>query len=410
MRILYVCDRLITFILNEIVELKKMGNDVYILPNRHDAWVESHVIRPILVENGLVDKIFLRHAVYSSKKQKLVHLIFTFLRDFIHCPLITLRWINNMLKIYSHMGYGTECYLDTRQFFNKTFDVIHSPFSTPQILDKVYFMSKSMNIPYTLSFRAHDIYLEKVQSETQKKLHIVKQASRIITISSYNKFFLEEKMRINRDIDIVHGSINNEFFTPTEKSWASSFIIAICRLDEQKGLIYLLEACHILRQRNIAYKCTIIGEGPEKAACEKIIEQLKIPDINLIGYVTQEEVKEHLNRSTVFVLPCVTGSDGRRDILPNALKEAMSMEVPVVTSRINGIEELVDDQINGILVPPENPEAIADAIALLFSNPDLRNKMGKEARKKIQKDFDVRVEAKKLEAIFKSINSSSLAS
>jgi len=98
----------------------------------------------------------------------------------------------------------------------------------------------------------------------------------------------------------------------------------------------------------------------------------------------------------------VTSSNGSKDILPNSLKEAMSMEVPVVTSRINGIEELVDDGINGILVPPENPEAIADAIVLLFSNPDLRKKMGKEARKKIQKDFNVRVEAKKLEAIFKT--------
>jgi glycosyltransferase involved in cell wall biosynthesis len=121
-----------------------------------------------------------------------------------------------------------------------------------------------------------------------------------------------------------------------------------------------------------------------------------------MGFLQQGEIKEFLDRSTVSVLPCVTSSNGRKDILPNFLKEAMSMEVPVVTSRINGIEELVDDGINGILVPPENPEAIADAIVLLFSNPDLRKKMGKEARKKIQKDFNVRVEAKKLEAIFKT--------
>lgn len=410
MRILYVCDRLITFILNEIIELKKMGHDIYILPNRHDAWVDSHVIQPILSENGLLDKIFLRRSAYNNKKQKLIHLISTIKRDFFQHPLLTMRWLYNMFKIYSEMGYGTECYLDTRQFFTTTFDVIHSPFSTPIILDKVYCMSKSMKIPYTLSFRAHDIYLDNAQREVQKKLHIIKEASHIITISSYNRHFLKEKLNINKNIDIIHGSISNEFFTPAEKPKPPCSIIAICRLDEQKGLIYLLEACHILHQRNIEYKCTIIGEGPEKAKCQRIIDQLKIPNIDLIGFITQDEVKGYLNRSTVSVLPCVTGSDGRRDILPNSLKEAMSMEIPVITSKINGIEELVDDGINGILVPPKNPEAIADAITMIFSNPDFRNKMGKEARKKIQKNFDVKVEAKKLEAIFKTIALSSHAS
>ena len=97
-----------------------------------------------------------------------------------------------MFKIYSKMGPGAECYLDTRQLFTTTFDVIHSPFSTPLILDKVYFMSKSMNIPYTLSFRAHDIYLDRVQGETQKRLHIINEASRIITIASFNKHSLKE--------------------------------------------------------------------------------------------------------------------------------------------------------------------------------------------------------------------------
>jgi glycosyltransferase involved in cell wall biosynthesis len=402
MRILYVCDRLITFILNEIIELKKMGNDVYILPNRHDAWVDSHVIQPILSENGLLDKIFLRRAVYNNKKQKLIHLFFTILCDFFQHPLLTMRWLYNMFKVYSEMGYGTECYLDTRQFFATTFDVIHSPFSTPQILDKVYFISKSLNIPYTLSFRAHDIYIDKAQREKQKRLHIINEASHIITISSFNKHFLEEKLNINKNIDIIHGSINSEFFTPAEHPRSIGSIIAICRLDEQKGLIYLLEACHILHQRNIKYKCTIIGEGPEKAECQRIIDQLKIPNIDLIGFVTQDEIKDYLNRSIVCVLPCVTGSDGRRDILPNSLKEAMSMEVPVITSKINGIEELVDDGINGILIPPKDPKAITDAITMIFSNPDLRNRMGKEARKKIQKDFDVKIEAKKLEAIFKT--------
>jgi len=402
MKILYVCDYLITFILNEIIELKRMGNDVYILPNHYDAWVKSHVIQPILSENGLCNKIFIRDYAYNNKRQKLFYLISTIVSDFFRHPKFTLRWLSNMLKTYSHMGDGTECYLDTRQFFNKTFDIIHSPFSTPLIMDKVYFISKSMNIPYTLSFRAHDIYLDRLKHETQKRFHIINEASHLITIALFNKHSLKNRFNIDKNVDIIHGSINTEFFKRNHESRPSNSIISICRFDEQKGLMYLIKACHTLHQRNVKYKCTLIGEGKEKEKYIKIINELQIPDINFVGFLPQDEIKEFLDSSTVSVLPCVTSSNGRKDILPNFLKEAMSMEVPVVTSRINGIEELVDDGINGILVPPENPEAIADAIVLLFSNPDLRKKMGKEARKKIQKDFNVRVEAKKLEAIFKT--------
>ena len=129
----------------------------------------------------------------------------------------------------------------------------------------------------------------------------------------------------------------------------------------EKGINYLLEACHILNKRKIDYECTIIGEGPEKKNYEKLIDELKIPGINFIDYLPYNKINEHLNRSTVFVLPCVIAPDGKRDILANALKEAMAMQVPVITSKICGIEELVDDGINGILVPPQDPEAIADA-------------------------------------------------
>ena len=76
--------------------------------------------------------------------------------------------------------------------------------------------------------------------------------------------------------------------------------------------MYLLGACHVLHQRNVEYKCTIIGEGEEKEDFEKIINQLQIPNIELVGFLTQDEIRECLDRSTVFVLPCVTGSNGSK--------------------------------------------------------------------------------------------------
>ena len=401
MRILYVCDKLITFILNEIIELEKMDNDVYILAARNDGWVLSHVIKPILINNDLSNKTFHRVRSYKNRKEKFLYLIGKLTYDFYMHPVMTIRACVNMLRIYSNLKIGTEDYLDVRRLFGLRFDVIHSPFSTPQIMDKVYFLSKLFNTPFTLSFRAHDIYQDNILGEIKERINIIQEASRIITISNYNRLYLKNILGIGRDIEVVHGSINVDFFRPKEERKSKRSIISVCRIDEQKGLIYLIKACQLLNERKINYECTIIGEGLEKRKLEKLINELQIPNINFINYLPQDEIREYLNRSAVFVLPCVIASDGTRDILANALKEAMAMQLPVITSNICGIEELVDDGINGILVPPEDPESIAEAIEKIFTHPDLIEKMGMEGRKTIEKDFNVKNEMKKLDSILR---------
>ncbi|MDQ7786451.1 MAG: glycosyltransferase family 4 protein [Thermodesulfovibrionales bacterium] len=403
MKIVYICDKLITFILNEIIELIKMGHDVYILPVRDDFWVTHSIIRPILTQNGLLDKTFSRVRNYRNRKQKLVHLTYTVLYDFIRRPVVTLKALFYMLQIYPTLGDGTEAYLDIRPFFYEQIDVLHAPFSTPQILDKLYLFAKSLDLPYTLSFRAHDIYEGNVLEELKKRMNILREASQLITISEYNKNYLKSNLNLHRDIELIHGAVNIDFFTGNGEMRSPNSIIAVCRLAEQKGLLYLLKACHILHMRGVDYDCTIIGEGDQKKECQKFVEQLHIPNICFINFLTQPEIIKYLESATAFVMPCVISADGKRDILANALKEAMAMRIPVITSRICGIEELVDDELNGILVPPGNPEAVADAIIKLFSNPDLRETMGEEGRKKISKDFNIKTEGKKFESIFKKI-------
>src|SRR4030042_1762949 len=308
MRILYICDNLITFILNEIIELKEMGNDLYVLVDWRDIWVTSQVITPILTKNGLLDKTFARRRIYKYRKQKLIQLIYKVTYDFIKHPVFTLRGLFYMLKSYPTLKKGTEEYLDLRQLFDSKIDLIHSAFSTPEILDKIYFMSKSMNVPYTLSFRAHDIYKNNVRCEIQKRTEVIQEASHIITISSFNKNTLKTNLQIDKDIDIIHGCINTDLFKPAKESKSNRSIITVCRLDEQKGLIYLLEACYILNRRNIEYDYTIIGEGPEKTRYEKYIDELKIPNVNIVDFMMQDDICKYLNRSTVFVLPCIVSS------------------------------------------------------------------------------------------------------
>ena len=165
----------------------------------------------------------------------------------------------------------------------------------------------------------------------------------------------------------------------------------------------MIKACKLLNDHNIKYELILVGEGPEEGRYKTLISKYKIPNIVFKGPLTNKQVQKTLAGSSIFVLPCVISEDGNRDILANVLKEAMAMQIPVITSDICGIQELVEDGVSGILVPPKNPEAIADGIKKLLKNSKLRERMGKEGRKKIEKDFNIKTEFKKLEKIFQEV-------
>jgi len=398
MRILYICHRLPTFILNEIIELKERGHSILILAADSSRLYKA-VHEPIVKKNGL-DKQFHKFFIVKSRKQKFFSVLKSLLHDLLVYPKSTIKACFYLIQNYPNIKCGVEDYLDIRNFFDSGIDIIHSPFSAPRMVDKVYLLSKILNVPFTLCFRAHDIYQHDNILEAIKRMRVINEAAQIMTIAIYNRDNLKINLDIDKDIEIIHSAIDPSVFNTKDVSKSHKSIIAVSRLDEQKGIIYLIQACHILHTRGIEYECTIIGEGAEKAFCEKIIAERHIPNVRLIDYLPHEVIKEHLDHATVFVLPCEIAADGTRDILANALKEAMAMQVPVVTSNICGVEELVDDGINGMLVPPQNPEAIADAIEKIMNNPEQRRTMGEEARKKIMKHFNIKIEAQKLDEIF----------
>lgn len=397
MRILYICDRLPPFILNEIIELKNQGHQMFILAE-DSGRVYKAVHEPIVMKHGL-DEHFHRFSIMKNRKQKYGEFFKQLIHDFFFHPLYAINACWYLIKNYPNPKYGVIDYLDIRSFFDSGIDIIHSPFSTPKIIDKVYLLAKILKVPFTLCFRAHDLYHGDNLREAIKRVAVIKEAARIMAIAVYNRDYINNNLAIDKDIEIIHSAIDPEVFHAKEVSRSPKSIIAVSRLTDEKGIVRLLEACYILHIRGIDYECTIIGEGPEKKICQQFIAKRNVPNIRMIDYLPNEAIKEHLDQATVFVLPCEIGADGKRDILANALKEAMAMQVPVITSNVCGIEELVDDGINGILVPPQNPEAIADAIEKIMKSPDLRRTMGEKGRGKIERNFNIKIEVRKLEEI-----------
>lgn len=398
MRILYICHNLATFILNEILQIKKQGHDVFIM-GENTSRIYEIINKPILVKHGL-DKQFYGFSTASLRQEKYKAFFKNLLYDFLVHPICASKACYYLITSYPHPKYGIVDYLDIRNFFGAGITLIHSPFSVPAIIDKVYLISKILNVPYTLSFKAHDIWQGNYLAESKKKGKKIREAAQIFTIAIFNRTYLKSQIDTDKDIQVIHDAIDIEFFSPTNEEPLPNSIVAVSRLHPEKGLIFLIRACHILNQHQIDYHCTIIGDGPEKPKYEKLIEELQIPNIHFAGFLSYDQVKERLKTSAVFVLPSIVDSDGLGDVLPNGVKEAMAMQVPVITSNIRGIEELVSDGVNGILVPPGNSQAIADAIEQIIKQPNLGRKMGKEGRKKIEQDFNVKIEVGKIEKLF----------
>jgi colanic acid/amylovoran biosynthesis glycosyltransferase len=167
-------------------------------------------------------------------------------------------------------------------------------------------------------------------------------------------------------------------------------ILAVAQLMERKGLRYLIEACQLLTQRGRIVQCEIVGDGPLREELEALASRDGLArTVSLTGPLPHHEVVARLRRAAAFVLPCIVADDGDRDGIPNVILEAMAAAVPVVSTAVSGIPEVVRDGTTGLLVPERDPRAIADAVERLLDDADLASRLGQAARAFVRSEFDL---------------------
>jgi glycosyltransferase involved in cell wall biosynthesis len=167
-------------------------------------------------------------------------------------------------------------------------------------------------------------------------------------------------------------------------------LLAVAQLMERKGLRYLIEACQQLVARGRQVRCTIVGDGPLHTELENHVARLGLQEVvTLTGPLPHPEVVALVQRATAFVLPCIVADDGDRDGIPNVILEAMAGAVPVVSTPVSGIPEVVRDGETGLLVPERDAAAIADAVERLLDDPGLADRLGRAGRDLVRSEFDL---------------------
>lgn len=166
-------------------------------------------------------------------------------------------------------------------------------------------------------------------------------------------------------------------------------IVTTGRLVEKKGIEYGIRAVAKLAKINQNLEYLIVGDGPLRENLQQLIQELDVSDtVKLLGWKQQQEVVDILDKAHILIAPSVTAKNGDREGIPNVLKEAMAMGLPVIGTRHSGIPELVKDGITGFLVPERDVNALAEKLSYLIENPQLWAQLGESGRKLVEEDYD----------------------
>lgn len=267
-----------------------------------------------------------------------------------------------------------------------------------------FIIHRLVGIPF--SFTAHGSDLHRDRHMLREK---VAEAAFVAAISEYNKELIISECggEYREKVKVVHCGVDTEVFrarsyeTPYEKGENPFMILCVGTLHEVKGQPYLIEACRLLEERGHTFECHFVGDGPDRKDLNELVEHFGLSSkVRFHGSLTREQIARLLMDADVLTAPSVPTRDGRREGIPVVLMEAMGSGVPVIASDLSGIPELVNDQLTGLLVPPRDARAIADALERLIQDPGVRRRLGNAGRAKVVGEFDLNKNAAKLAQYF----------
>lgn len=259
-----------------------------------------------------------------------------------------------------------------------------------------YWIREFFGIDYSLTAHANDIFAPRDFEISLSML--LERAVAIVTESDFAANYIRERFpAVVAKVHRVYNGLDLRRFQPAAIRSDPPRIISVGRLIEKKGFRNLIAACALLRGAGRAFHCEIIGDGPllDDLSAKILANQLE-DHVQLVSTLSQFKIAKRLAAATIFVLPCIKESGGGMDNLPTVIMEAMASGLPVISTATAGVPEMVDAGETGLLVPPDDPSALAEAIATLISQPDEARRLGARGRERAAEKFSIETNVKAL--------------
>lgn len=257
-----------------------------------------------------------------------------------------------------------------------------------------HFASLMTGIPFSMTAHAKDLYLTPKRAICRRAAAAVFVA----TCTGYNARYLRELLspKDRSKVRLVYHGIDLSTFAARSNPTVClsgkplPLVLSVGRLVPKKGHDDLIAACAILRDAGHDFRCVIVGAGPEQANLEALIKRHALAgSVTLMGSMMHAELIALYRQAEIFALAPRIAENGDRDGIPNVIAEAMAIGIPVISTNVSGIPELVRDEFTGILVPPNEPKALAFAIGRLMNDPGRAARLARSARALMEEEFDL---------------------
>jgi glycosyltransferase involved in cell wall biosynthesis len=375
-------DLTVTFIEREVLEAKQSGSDIVLLSIRHPREFE---MRPEIRELANETRYLLPASWFGVLW---AHLYFAVARPWKLISTATYlltrphAGLRAWLKTALHIGEGVYAASLLRP---DRIEHIHAHFADRAATVSLV-AARLLGGTYSLTAHANDIYA----SPTILKEKIA-NAEFATTCTQYNKTHLEEQT--GQPVELIYHGLDISQIKPEGPGGQKAsppLILSVGRLKEKKGFPVLLRACQILKKNGAEFQCEIIGDGPERSSLERLWRDLGLEDtVTFAGAKPNTAVMDRYVDASIFVLPCVIASNDDRDGIPNVLLEAMANELPIISTPISGIPEILQDEVTGLMSASGDEESLADAMSRLLHDPSLRMALGRRGREVVEERFDI---------------------
>lgn len=280
---------------------------------------------------------------------------------------------------------------------------IHAHFAN-QTADCAAIAGGVAGLPFSFTAHAYDIYSTAPRQRNATLDWKLRHAGCVFTVSDYARDLLRARLAPDeRDrVCTAYVGIPTALFRPEPPPPDGDRLRLVCvaRFQEKKGLDTLVDACALLRDRGVPVHLQLIGDGPERPALEAQVRRLALAEhVAMSGPQPQEQVAAVLKASHVFAMPCRRDRTGDMDGIPTVFMEALATARPVVSCAVSGIPELVRDGETGLLVPPDDAAALADAVERLAAAPALRARLGAQGRALVERQHDQDRNARRVVAL-----------